>query len=287
MLRGMIKEVACSIPTVRRVFEQRDTAMAQAEAARRQLQDAQREAAELSSELSALTGGGVEGSAQEVLPEYSKAGFSHWGEDFIVEFIFSSVMDGRYLDIGCFHPALYSNTMRLYRKGWSGVNVDPNPFMIKQCLAMRPRDVSLNKAVGKEHGSIEYYSFHDWASSNTASPEFARVIAENQNLDMPVGKSVELVTLSEIMAEHFSDRTPEFVNIDVEDLDVDVLQSGDWSRYRPKVIAIEDIKFSSDAPDDSAIYRFLKAQGYRMFSRCVYTSFFIEKDFNANSFQFP
>jgi FkbM family methyltransferase len=297
-----MKSIACTIPTIRHLFEQRDTAMADArqawtqaeqaqaklEQAERQLQEYQLLDAKLGNEVGLARSDHetVDGLGSKLLPEYSTAVYSHWGEDSIIEFLFSSVSDGRYLDIGCFHPALYSNTMRLYGKGWTGLNIDPNPFMIKQCQLMRPRDVSLNKAAGKEHGSIEYYSFHDWASSNTASREFANIIAKNQNLEMPVGKTVELVTMAELMEEYFSDRTPEFVNIDVEDLDVDVLKSGDWSRYRPHVLAIEDINFSITAPHESAIYRFLREQGYLMISRCIYTSIFIESDFNAKSFQF-
>ncbi|WP_248320390.1 FkbM family methyltransferase [Caballeronia sp. Sq4a] len=292
MFRAMVKEVALNIPAVRRVFEQRDTALVGVERARtqaedalrrleqaeRQLREAQDRVAHLSDQLSL--------PQVEAIPEHATAVFAHWGEDSIVEFVFSNITDGRYLDIGCFHPALYSNTMRLYRKGWTGVNVDPNPFMIEQCRAMRPRDISLNKAVGKEHGTIEYYCFHDWASSNTASRDFARVIAENQNLEMPVGRTVELVTMSELMEAHFSEHTPDFVNIDVEDLDVEVLHSGDWTRFRPKLVAIEDIGFRIEAPEESRIYQFLRKQGYLMFSRCVYTSFFIEEDFNGKSFQF-
>lgn len=110
MFRAMVKEVALNIPAVRRVFEQRDTALVGVERARtqaedalrrleqaeRQLREAQDRVAHLSDQLSL--------PQVEAIPEHATAVFAHWGEDSIVEFVFSNITDGRYLDIGCFHP---------------------------------------------------------------------------------------------------------------------------------------------------------------------------------------
>jgi FkbM family methyltransferase len=278
-----IKRLARRLPPVRRAFE-RQAAHYEQRAASLLEENAQlRHEADLLRTSVAKATEQLAGTAQRIIPEHAKVVYSHWGEDSIIDFVFANMTSGRYLDIGCYHPALYSNTMQLYTKGWNGVNIDPNPFMIEQCLQMRPRDISLKKAVGGKHGSIEYFSFHDWASSNTASEEFARAISVGQNLQMPTGQTVELVTLAEIMEAYFSDAAPDFVNIDVEDLDVDVLKSGDWTRFRPKLVAIEDFKFRTASPGDSAIYSFLSENGYLMVSRCIYTSFFIEQSFNKKS----
>lgn len=296
MLRQLIKSAAMTVPVVRRVFRQRDESMAEADRLRIELTKATSDAEHLRMQVADAIDTTQRlrsendrlsvANAIPRLPEHAVCAYSHWGEDSIVEFIFSNVEHGRYLDIGCFHPALYSNSMRLYQRGWTGVNVDPNAFMIEQCRQLRPNDTNINKAVGARSGEIDYYSFHDWASSNTASLSFAEAISSGQNLAMPAARKVPLVTLKEIMDEHFPDAAPDFVNIDVEALDVDVLRSGDWTRYRPKLVAIEDIEFRFDAPGESNIYTFLTSAGYRLFSRCVYTNFFIENSFNAASFRF-
>ncbi|WP_251882129.1 FkbM family methyltransferase [Achromobacter sp. Marseille-Q4954] len=220
------------------------------------------------------------------LPEHSKTVFSHWGEDSIEQFIFQDLSTGRYLDIGCYHPALYSNTMALYQRGWTGVNVDPNPFMIEQCGKYRPKDTSINKAVGAEKGHMEYYNFHDWASSNTANKDFAKAVAAVSEIEVPAPTLVEVLTLADIINEYFHGKAPDFLNIDVEELDIEVLDSGDWESHRPSVVAVEDISFVADRPADSTIHRFMRERDYILFSRCIFTSLYIERTFNNSGPKF-
>ncbi len=272
MLRQLAKKLMLSVPDVRRVVIERDSALATVESLHEQIK-AQRDA------LDKL-------GAQHV-PDHAKVVFSHWGEDSIAQFVFRDHRAGRYLDIGCYHPALYSNTMLLYQHGWTGVNIDPNPFMIGECRTHRPKDTSINKAVGAKRGVMEYFNFHDWASSNTANKEFAKEVAAVSRIDVPAPTIVEVLTLEDIIDEYFDGIAPEFVNIDVEELDVEVLMSGDWTKHRPLVIAVEDIKFIADKPHASATYRFMREHGYTLFSRCVFTSFFIEDSFNKSGAQFP
>lgn len=55
---------------------------------------------------------------------------------------------GSYLDIGANDPIRFSNTNLLYKKGWNGVNVEPNLTLFHKLEKFRPRDVNLNVAVG-------------------------------------------------------------------------------------------------------------------------------------------
>jgi FkbM family methyltransferase len=271
MFRQLAKKLVLSVPDIRRVMTERDTALAEVDSLRKQIHTQ----SDLIRELE-----------EKQIPEHAKVAFSHWGEDSIVQFIFRDHKPGRYLDIGCYHPALYSNTMSLYRQGWTGVNVDPNPFMIGECRTLRPKDTSVNKAVGAERGFMEYFNFHDWASSNTANRKFAEEVAAVSRVGVPAPSIVEVLTLEELIDEYFQGMAPEFINIDVEELDVDVLRSGNWSKHRPLVIAVEDIRFVADRPGESPTYKFMLEHGYTLFSRCVFTSFFIEDGFNKSAAQF-
>ena len=51
--------------------------------------------------------------------------YSVSGEDLII-LPFLPAKGGFYVDVGCYHPILYSNTYRLYRNGWKGIVIDPN-----------------------------------------------------------------------------------------------------------------------------------------------------------------
>jgi FkbM family methyltransferase len=219
----------------------------------------------------------IDALAAAKVPEFAKVVYSHWGEDSIIEFVLKNVRAGRYLDIGCYHPALYSNTMKLYELGWTGVNIDPNPFMVAQFAQFRPKDISLHCGVGAVRGSMEFFQFHDWASSNTGSSEFARQVAAASNIPLPKSVTVDVVQLREVMETYFAGGAPDFMNVDVEEMDVDVLTSNDWDRYRPKVIAVEDLHYDFGRPLDSKIYGFLTSRGYELFSRCIFTSLFRDR----------
>ncbi len=217
---------------------------------------------------------------------HAKMCFAHWGEDMILAYVFDKMPAGRYLDIGCYHPERASNTHLLFRNGWSGVNVDPNPFMIAAFNDQRPQDVNLNIAVGKTRAEMTYYMFDEWATSNTLSSAFAQHISDNQKRPIEQRFVVPVITLRELMEKYFFSGAPEFLNVDVEDLDLDVLESNDWQRFRPNIVAVEDISCSMREPSASKICGFMKDNDYVFFSRTIYTSFFIERLFNDATQQF-
>jgi len=274
----LAKRLAIAIPPVRRLVQQRDElatrlSIALAEA------DKLREQAQLDQAQSEVR-------AAVARPEHSKLAWSHWGEDQIIDFVFAGHVEaGRYLDIGCYHPDLYSNTRLLHMKGWTGVNVDPNSFMIEEFNRVRPADTNINGAVGPENGTVEFHLFHDWASSNTTSGSFAEAISTAQNTAIARTTTVPMFTLDTIMERYFTDAPPDFMNIDVEDVDIQAIQSNDWQKYRPKVVAVEDFEFSV-RHSPSPITDFMFQSGYTLFSRAVYTSLFIEDEFNSRTLKF-
>ena len=56
---------------------------------------------------------------------------SQSGEDKFITKLFDENFKGKFLDIGCYHPTRHNNTYELYKKGWSGINIDLNPFTIE------------------------------------------------------------------------------------------------------------------------------------------------------------
>jgi hypothetical protein len=73
-----------------------------------------------------------------------------------LENYFKDKKNGFYIDVGCFHPIRLSNTMFLYSKGWSGMNIDINKKSIDLFKISRPRDINLNFGVGSKN---EFKSF--------------------------------------------------------------------------------------------------------------------------------
>ena len=158
--------------------------------------------------------------------------------------------------------------------------------MIEEFKKARPNDVSLNIAIGGDRRTMTYSVFNDWASSNTCSDEFARGISEGQHVAISRKIEIETKPIGEIMEEYFPEKAPEFLNIDVENLDYEVLSSTDWERFRPLIVAVEDFEYSANNPGISKIYKHLSDRGYLLFSRTIYTNFFIEHSFNDAYFRF-
>lgn len=212
-------------------------------------------------------------------PMGRKMAYAHWGEDLVVQYLLDNKRDGFYVDVGCFHPSLYSNTKVLFDSGWRGVNIDPNPFMIDLFQKARPNDENLHLALSDVSGTeIDFFIFSDWGSSNTASPEFAAEITRGQKVPVTKQLRVRCETLGNIFERYCASQTIDFLNIDVESLDLKVLRASDWDRFRPHVIAIEDFQFDYAEPTRSQIYGFLRSKRYQLVSRNVYTSIFVSAE---------
>ncbi|MDO8518314.1 MAG: SAM-dependent methyltransferase, partial [bacterium] len=69
--------------------------------------------------------------------------YAQFGEDWVLAELFTDTPRGRYVDVGAHHPKRYSNTYLLYKKGWHGVNIDPNPHTIELFAKARPGDTNI------------------------------------------------------------------------------------------------------------------------------------------------
>jgi FkbM family methyltransferase len=190
-----------------------------------------------------------------------RSSYAQQGEDVIVEGTLKAVENGTYVDVGAYHPTLYSNTYTFYKKGWSGVVIDPNVDMKPLYSLLRPRDVFVNVAVGAESGSRPYYMFADGAY-NSFDESRARGWEGSRGLKIKEVRQISFKPLSQILKEQTVTRI-DFLNVDVEGLDLEVLKTHDWNII-PRVIAVEDETFNPDDPHSNAIYNYLHEKGYVM-----------------------
>ena len=56
---------------------------------------------------------------------------TQFGEDEYILNLFDKNFKGNFIDIGCYHPTRHNNTYQMYKKGWSGINIDLNPLTIE------------------------------------------------------------------------------------------------------------------------------------------------------------
>jgi FkbM family methyltransferase len=199
------------------------------------------------------------------------------GEDMVLSGFLRGKNNGFYVDVGAHHPKRYSNSYKFYRTGWKGINIDPVPGMKKIFDKERPRDINLEIGVGQNSQDLNYYIFNEPAL-NSFDERVLKIYKDHKVFKMIDQKKIAVLPLSEILDKNLSDATEiDFLNIDVEGLDYEVLQSNNWKKYRPKIILCE-VPLGSDgsvkAILNSDIYYFLQAQGYELVAKTCNTMFF-------------
>lgn len=177
----------------------------------------------------------------------------------------SDKMSGFYVDVGAFHPTLFSNTYFFYLNGWQGINVEARPGSKALFDKIRPRDVNLEVGVSRERGSMTYYFIAEDSQMNSFSPDFLRQIEMLEHVHSQI--PVPTLPLAEILDQHLpAGQTIDFMNVDVEGHDYEVLASNDWQRFRPRIIVVEDEGLD---PRESQIVRMLNGHGYELCAQNV------------------
>ena len=173
-----------------------------------------------------------------------KKSYSQTGEDLILDFFFERKKSGFFVDIGAYHPKYLSNTYLFYKKGWRGVNIEPNIERFKRFKNNRPNCINLNIGVGEKEGIMDFYVF-DSETLSTFSKESADNNVKLGHKLMRIEK-VKIKPLSKIFEENLSDDKIDFMTIDTEGYDMEVLRSNDWKKYRPNFVVLETAEYTRE-----------------------------------------
>jgi FkbM family methyltransferase len=159
-------------------------------------------------------------------------------EDVRLARAFAEKNAGFYLDVGANNPEYLSVTKHFYELGWSGINVEPGPGPYSLLTRYRQRDINLNVGCSNKQGSLTLYAAS--GSVSGLSSFSAEEIANHEKKGIEFQRiTVSVVTLASICEQHVRDRTIDFMSIDVEGHEREVLEGADFTRFRPRVIVIE------------------------------------------------
>lgn len=188
--------------------------------------------------------------------------FSQFGKDLIVHQILTSrsIQRGTYVDVGAYHPAMFSNTLLLWKAGFVGVIIDMNPGKVRAFERARPRDWNVCAAVANGNYSYE--------SVNTGDTTEAIRLVEGDERSMRTGRLDDILT-----ASPYASKPVVYLNIDCEGHDLNVLQSLALATYRPTVITIEAL--NADAGE--ATVQYLRDAGYDWHGLAGLTHIFVRR----------
>jgi FkbM family methyltransferase len=288
-----------SIPVLRRLYLQRDEARTQRDDERKQTDDALKERDEAREQrnnvlkqrdetLKELSD--ARSRTKDTLEElndlrrqieYGRLTYSIEAEDIFIERSFEQIFGygteykGFYVDIGAADPINWSNTYSLHKRGWRGINIEPNPDAALRFSQLRPDDINLTVAVGEE-GTIATYARFENPGLNTMFPRALEIHKSNGERVIDVTE-IPFRSINSILSEHVPVGSKvDFLNIDVEMMEFRILSSLDFSRWSPRVVAVE-IQGGLDVDDISRsdVATLLRSKGYTFISRLWHTSLFV------------
>jgi len=189
--------------------------------------------------------------------------YSQLKEDLVLDRLLKYKKKGFYVDVGAYDPYRFSNTMRFYRRGWRGINIEPNREHWKRFEKYRPRDTNLNIGIGQNKNSLTFYLMNP----STLSTFSKAAMQEYVHSGYAVGSEhiIHILPLKNVLKK-YAPHPIDFLSLDVEGYEMEVLKSNDWKRYRPRYLCIETA-VENDAGSQTQkrkryIGSYLKKQGY-------------------------
>jgi len=181
------------------------------------------------------------------------------------------------VDVGAHHPKRFSNTYLFYKRGWRGINIDAMPGSMRSFNKVRPRDINLELGISEQKAQLDYYIFNEPALNGfSCDLSQERHAAESSYLIKDVIK-VDVVPLHEVLDQYLpAGQSIDFMSVDVEGLDFQVLKSNDWNKYRPTYVLAEILTSSLHEIEQSEIGQFMLNKGYVLYAKCVNSVFFKE-----------
>jgi FkbM family methyltransferase len=207
--------------------------------------------------------------------------YSQCGEDAIIEYIFRlrGIHQPSYLDIGANHPFYLSNTAMFYEKGCRGVNIDANPELINLFEEYRPQDTNLNVGISNEESELDFYIMEDNTLSTFSKEECDAMVSSGKIFSEI--KKVRLTTVSKILDKYCNGMFPDFMSLDVEGFDFQIIQSIDFEKSCPKIICVEAAEYSplGTGARRNDLIDFLVSKGYYEYANTNLNAIMVKRDF--------
>jgi FkbM family methyltransferase len=220
---------------------------------------------------------------KDISKRYMKESYAQLGEDLILQRIFIKLLFypkgyiGTYFDVGAYHPFNDSNTYFLYKQKWKGFVFDVSEVSCEQLRMHRERDSVFNVAVGREN--LESCTIYMKNDSDSDQSKVNTLYPSQKHISTYSAK--ELVQRNiDYFVEKYAVNKIDFLNIDVEGAELDILHGIDWERTRPVVIAIEIHSKDKDILNGLASQeaKFLFSNNYRCVAISAITYFFVDKE---------
>ena len=207
---------------------------------------------------------------------------SQFGEDKKILNLFKNKRKGIYLDLGCFHPIRQNNTYLFHKLGWKGINIDLNPLAIDLFNIARPNDINICTAISGKKGTKNLFFDHELISLNTISKNHTLFLKKAFGKTNLKKRKIKTNTLNSILKKH-NIKDIDFMNIDIEGNELEVLKALNLKKIAIKVICIEIVNYQIYSNDikinKEKIFNILKKNNYRLKFKTFVNYIFIKNEY--------
>ena len=203
--------------------------------------------------------------------------FSQYKQDkFLNEVIFSNKKVGFFIDIGAYDGVTISNSLFFERfKNWEGICIEPNPAVYNKLITNR-KSINLNVCVGNENKNVRFTQIEGYSemlSGVTEKYDERHIQRINNDILLKGGSrtdiEVEMITLSSI--DGIKDKIIDFISIDTEGNEYDIIKSIDFKFCEIKSLVIENNY------KDHKIKEYLHLFGFELIHKLECDEIFINK----------
>lgn len=198
--------------------------------------------------------------------------FSQTNEDLEIDKLLGHKKKGFYVDVGANDPSRFSNTKRFYSRGWRGINIEPNTSCYLKFVKDRPRDINLNIGIGNKNGKLIFNQF-DPDTLSTFSPKQTREYIKD-GYSLIKKYKIPVRSLKSVLNRYAKNKRIDFLSIDTEGFDFEVLKGNDWKKFKPEIICIESVEKNAET---KKIKKYLISKGYkRKYNNYVNSIYMVE-----------
>lgn len=171
--------------------------------------------------------------------------YSQFGEDKLLTEMFPGDYKGVCVEVGAYDGKSGSNTLYFEERGWKCLCVEPIPSQYEKCKAIRKEVV--NCCVGETNeDDVPFTVFkigNDGKNESAISslePDSRLIESHKHMIKTTETILVKVRTLTQLLDEAHFPKDIDFISIDTENTELNVLKGFDLNKYNVKVLVIEN-----------------------------------------------
>ena len=218
--------------------------------------------------------------------KYTKKSYSLSNVDLIIDYLFKNINKGVYIDVGCNHPIKFNNTYLLYKRGWSGINIDSDFDSIKLFNKFRSNDFNVRNIVSNDESVKKLYYYHKRSALNTLSKDL--VVSRTSKPSKIIEE--KSVTLNKIIEDSpYNNSKINLLSVDIENHEFEALNNFNFSKYKVEMLVVESTDTSLkklemynqslDFITKSKVYNLIIKNGYKLINWIHSDLVFVRNDF--------